>query len=53
LDYYIDMCMCSLIFYLVAAQIGANIAWSYRNAIKKSFDSLKRQILVFAHKQLN
>ena len=47
------MCMCSVIFYLIAAQIGANIAWSYRDSIKKSFNSLKRQILVFAHKQLS
>ncbi len=47
------MCMCSVIFYLIAAQIGANIAWSYRDNIKKSFNGLKRQILLFAYKQLN
>ena len=47
------MCTCSLIFYIVAAQIGANIAWSYRDDIKKLFNGLKRQILLFAYKQLN
>ena len=47
------MCMCSAIFYLIAAQIGANIAWSYRDNIKKLLNNFKRQILVFAQKQMN
>ena len=41
------MCMCSLIFYLIATQIGVNIAWSYRDTIKKSFDPLFNTTVIF------
>ena len=47
------MCMCSIIFYLITAQIGANIAWRYRDNIKNLLNNYKRQILVFAKKQMN
>ena len=47
------MCMCTAIFYIITAQIGANIVWSYKDSIKRLFNSIKREILVFAHKQLN
>lgn len=45
--------MCSLIFYIIVAQIGANIAWSYRRKIARSFNVLKRQVLIFANNHLN
>ena len=37
--------MCSVL-YLIVAQIGANIVWSYRVSVKKLFNNLKRQILL-------